>query len=116
MKRSLRPSALVIALLPGVSLFKVAIISQTINVGCAGVNEHGIVEPIAYYDAASGQLMITLPAQGFTISIYDNLGQMVKEFQAKNLNETVSTSDLASGVYTLMMSDGNGMHSMKFVK
>ncbi|HTL83258.1 MAG TPA: S8 family serine peptidase [Bacteroidia bacterium] len=92
--------------------------SQTINVGCMGIDPVAITDPTAFYNSEMQQVEIQLPSSndGYTVCIYDNLGQMVKGVSTKNTKENLSASDLAAGVYTVTMTNANGVHSMKFVK
>ncbi|MBI3509727.1 MAG: S8 family serine peptidase [Bacteroidetes bacterium] len=92
--------------------------SQTIVVGCAGVQPLSATDPSAFYNSTMQQIEITLPVpnDGYTITIWNALGQKVKTMTASDAKVNIGTADLAAGVYTLHILDGKVMHTMKFVK
>jgi serine protease len=94
------------------------VISQTINVGCAGIDPLVMNDPYAFYNAAQQQMEIALPLteDGFTLTVFNNLGQVVHSLSTKNTNEIIGTGTLAAGVYTLQVTNGSTNYSMKFVR
>jgi hypothetical protein len=75
-------------------------------------------DPYAFYNAAQQQMEIALPLteDGFTLTVFNNLGQVVHSLSTKNTNEIIGTGTLAAGVYTLQVTNGSTNYSMKFVR
>jgi PKD repeat protein len=94
------------------------VMSQVINVGCTGIDPVVANDPFAFYNAAQQQLEIALPLSetGFTLSIFNNMGQVVRSVSSSNLKEVIGTETLAAGVYTLQVFNGTTSYSMKFVR
>jgi PKD repeat protein len=94
------------------------VISQVINVGCTGIDPIASKDPFAFYNASQQQLEIVLPLSetGFTLTVFNNMGQIVRSIASSNLKEFIGTESLASGVYTLQVFNGTTSYSMKFVR
>jgi hypothetical protein len=94
------------------------VISQTVSVGCTGIDQIALNDPYAFYNADQHQLEVQLPvsSEGYSMTIFDNLGQVVKTVSTKNVKETISTEGFAAGVYTMHVTNSNTSYSMKFVK
>ena len=94
------------------------VVSQNIAVGCTGIDQLSVSDPSAFYNAVQHQLEIALPAsnEGFTVNVFDNMGQLVRSFTTKNSKEIVSAETWAAGIYTLQVMSGNSNYTMKFVR
>lgn len=94
------------------------VMSQVINVGCTGIDPIVAKDPYAFYNAAQQQLEIALPMSeaGFTLSVFNNMGQVVRSVSSSNPKEVIGTETLAAGVYTLQVFNGTTSYSMKFVR
>ncbi|MDQ3111844.1 MAG: S8 family serine peptidase [Bacteroidota bacterium] len=94
------------------------VMSQTINVGCMGIDAVVMKDPYAFYNAMQQQIEITLPSSesAFTLNVFNSMGQIVYSVSTSNLKEVIGTSELASGVYTLQVVNGATSYSMKFLR
>ncbi len=94
------------------------VISQTIAVGCTGIDEMNATDASAFYNANQQLVQISIPVsvEGFTINVFNSMGQIVRSFSTKNSNEVIATETLAAGVYTLQVMNQNSNYLMKFVK
>jgi subtilisin family serine protease len=94
------------------------IVSQVVGVGCTGIDPVAVTEASAFYNSNAQQLEVQLPkADGaYSLVIFNSLGQEVKAMSSHSGSEFISTSNLAPGVYTLRISNGDSMRSIKFVK
>lgn len=91
--------------------------SQQISVGCLGIDPVQITgTPQAFYNADLQLLDVQLPVGDYTLTVYNNLGQVVKAVSNSATHQQISTADLAAGVYTLQISDGIKMQAIKFVR
>jgi serine protease len=93
-------------------------VSQTVTVGCSGIDPLVVTQPSAFYNASSQQLEITLPGTNsfYTLVVYNNLGQVMSQTNSSLATEYVDLSALAAGVYSLQISNGTEVYSVKFVK
>lgn len=94
------------------------IVSQTIAVGCTGIDPVAITAPSAFYNAEQQQLEVQLPSsdEGYTLTIFNSLGQVVETMKTSASRETLSTVSLAKGMYTLHITGNNGVHDVKFIR
>jgi subtilisin family serine protease len=94
------------------------VVSQTIAVGCTGIDPLVMKDPSAFYNADQHQLQIAMPVSedGFIVNVFDNMGQLVRSFSTKNSTEIISAETFAAGIYTLRVMNGNTNYTMKFVK
>lgn len=94
------------------------IVSNVIGVGCSGIDPVAVQQASAFHNEEMQQLEISLPvsANDYTLTIFNNMGQLVKTVQTTNSRQTISTADLAAGVYTLRIVNGNEVQQIKFVR
>ncbi|HEU4718374.1 MAG TPA: PKD domain-containing protein, partial [Bacteroidia bacterium] len=92
--------------------------SPVIGVGCMGIDPVAVTDPSAFYNSEMQQLEVQLPVpnDGYTLIIFNSLGQQVKSMRTSDGKVTISTADLAAGMYTLHIVDGMVLHNVKFVK
>ena len=91
---------------------------SNIGVGCVGIDPVAATEPSAFYNAMQQQLEVQLPlsAEGYTLTVFNGLGQSVIAQRASDLKMVIETESLAAGVYTLHVVNGVTSYSLKFVK
>ncbi len=94
------------------------VITQTINVGCVGIEEGANNNPFAFYNASMQQVEIVLPVSeaAFTLNVFNSMGQLVRSVSASDVKVIIGTEMLSSGVYTLQVLKETSAYSMKFVK
>ncbi|CAN5152877.1 hypothetical protein BH09BAC5_BH09BAC5_03800 [soil metagenome] len=94
------------------------IVSQTIAVGCTGIDPVAMIDANAFYNSLQHQLEIKMPvsADGYTVNVFDNMGQIVRSMTTKNTTEMIGTSTFASGVYTLQVTNGTSNYILKFIQ
>ncbi len=89
----------------------------TINDVSIGINPASNAGFGLYPNPASNLLALSFGTMANrTISIQNTLGQTVAEFTANEKKTELSVSDLAPGVYTLIVNDGKTQSQQKFVK
>jgi hypothetical protein len=74
---------------------------------------------IAYPNPTTNVIHLTLPdyfTTNTTLSIYNSLGQKVKEQNLNQINETVAISDLPVGVYTFSIGNGKSSAVKRIIK
>jgi hypothetical protein len=94
------------------------IVSQTIGVGCTGIDPVVNAEPTLYYNASQQELNITLPVSTSTyqVVVFDQLGNEVKTSSTTKTNYQWGMSELASGVYFVQITNDKGKTVSRFIK
>ncbi len=94
------------------------IVFSNIGVGCTGIDPVAVTEPSAFYNTMQQQLEVQLPpsAEGYTLTVFNSLGQSVIAQNVSELKTAIGTEGLAAGVYTLHVVNGVTSYSLKFVK
>jgi serine protease len=94
------------------------IVSQTIGVGCMGIDQLAVNEPVLFYNATAQELNITLPSSdtNYQLTIFDQLGKVVKSAETGKTNFIWGMNELSSGVYLVQISNANGKTVSRFVK
>ncbi|HET6990060.1 MAG TPA: PKD domain-containing protein, partial [Bacteroidia bacterium] len=94
------------------------VVSQTIGVGCTGIDPMVITQPSLFFNTTDQELNITLPVSTSTyqLVIFDQLGNEVKSYATGKTSFQWGMAELASGVYFVQITNDKGRTVSRFVK
>lgn len=95
-----------------------SVTSQTIGVGCTGIDPVVVTEPSLFYNTTLQELNISLPNSNgnYHITIFDQLGNEVKMVETNKPSLQLGVSELSAGVYFVQITNDRGRTISRFIK
>ncbi len=95
-----------------------AVSSQTIGVGCIGIDQDEIAAASLFFNANQQELNMTFPQANtsYTVLIFDHLGKVLKSLETNKETLQLGVADLAAGIYFVQIYNEDYHFISKFLK